>query len=149
MIKVNGEGKGPQGSLQVTGNKVTGDLTFDVTSLSSGISMRDDHMKNKYLEVQKFPEAKLHLTEVTLPATWSLKSPAIKDANFKGDLTLHGVTKPIEGKFEISGGEAAMTAKADFTAKMDEHGIEIPKYLGITVKNEVLVSLSMTDLNAK
>jgi polyisoprenoid-binding protein YceI len=149
MIKVNGEGKGPQGSLQIFENKVSGDLAFDVTSLTSGISLRDEHMKDKYLEVQKFPEAKLHLTEVLLPAAWSLKSPLVKDAPFKGDLTLHGVTKPIEGKFEISGGESAMSAKADFEVKMDDYGILIPKYLGITVKNEVPVSLSMTDLKAQ
>jgi polyisoprenoid-binding protein YceI len=148
MIKVNGEGKGPQGALMVAGNKVSGDLTFDLATLSSGISMRDEHMKEKYLEVGKFPSAKLHLTEVNLPAAWSMKSPVIKDAVFKGDLTLHGVTKPIEGKFEITGAPSAFSAKADFEVKMDEYGIEIPKYLGITVKNDVPVSLSMTDLKA-
>ncbi len=148
MIKVNGEGKGPQGALTVSGNKVSGDLTFDLTTLSSGISMRDEHMKDRYLEVGKFPSAKLHLTEVNLPAAWSMKSPAIKDVVFKGDLTLHGVTKPIEGKFEISGAESTFSARADFEVKMDEYGIEIPKYLGITVKNDVPISLSMTDLKS-
>lgn len=148
MIKVNGEGKGPQGTLSIVANKVSGDLTIDMTSLNSGISMRDEHMKEKYLEVKKFPEAKLHLTDVSLTPAWSLKSPTVKDVEFKGDLTLHGVTKPIEGKFELSGTESALTAKADFEIKMDEFGIEIPKYLGITVKNDVPVSLIMTDLKA-
>jgi hypothetical protein len=32
---------------------------------------------------------------------------------------------------------------------MAEFGVEIPKYLGITVKNEVPVELTLNDLKAK
>lgn len=149
MIKINGEGKGPEGTLKLDGNKVSGDLTFDMTSLSSGIGMRDSHMKEKYLEVQKYPQSKLHLTEVTLPANWSSKSPAVKDAKFKGDLTMHGQTKPIEGTFTIEGDASKMKSHANFEVNIANYGIEIPKYLGITVKNEVPVEITMNDLQAK
>jgi polyisoprenoid-binding protein YceI len=149
MIKVNGEGKGPEGTLTLDGAKVGGDLTFDMTSLSSGISMRDEHMKNKYLEVQKYPQAKLHLTEVTLPANWSAKAPAVKEAAFKGELTMHGQTKPVAGKFDLAGDASKMNAKANFEINIADFGVEIPKYLGITVKNEVPVELTLNDLKAK
>ncbi len=149
MIKINGEGKGPAGQLTVNGSKVEGDLTFDMTSLTSGISMRDSHMKERYLEVQKFPEAKLHLTEVSLPAGWSFAKSELKDRPFKGDLTLHGVTKPVTGTFDVKPGTGGMaSATARFVAQIDQHGVEIPKYLGITVKNEVPIELQMNDLKA-
>ncbi len=151
MIKINGEGKGPTGILKVNGSKIEGDLTFDMTSLTSGISMRDTHMKEKYLEVQKYPTSKLHLTEVSLPADWSLSKPEIKGRAFKGDLTLHGVTKPVSGTFDVSRGSStgALNTTANFEAKIDEYGVEIPKYLGITVRNEVPVTIQLNDLKAK
>lgn len=146
MIKINGEGKGPEGTLALEGSKVSGELTFDMTSLQSGIEMRDEHMKNKYLEVGKYPQAKLRLTEVALPANWSAKTPAVKEAVFKGDLTMHGQTKPVSGTFDLEGDAAKMSAKANFEINIAEFGIEIPKYLGITVKNEVPVELTFNDL---
>lgn len=149
MIKVNGEGKGPEGSLTIDGAKVSGDLTFDMTSLSSGIGMRDDHMKTKYLEVGKYPKAKLHLTEVALPSKWSAKTPAAKDIPFKGELTLHGQTKPVAGKFDLGGDASKINAKANFEINIAEFGIDIPKYLGITIKNEVPVELTLNELKAK
>lgn len=147
MIKVNGEGKGPAGTLQIDGVKVAGDLTFDLTSLTSGISMRDTHMKEKYLETGKYPESKLRLTEVSLPADWAPGREA-KDRTFKGDLTLHGQTNPVAGTFDVSGTAGAMNAKARFTIDLSQFGVEIPKYLGITVKNEVPIELTMNDLKA-
>jgi len=149
MIKINGEGKGPEGTLNLEGAKVSGDLTFDMTSLTTGIGMRDSHMKEKYLEVQKYPQSKLHLTSVTLPASWSSKTPAIKDAKFAGDLTMHGQTKPVSGTFTLEGDASKMKAIADFDVNINEFGIEIPKYLGITVRNEVPVEITMSDLQAK
>ena len=149
MIKVNGEGKGPEGSLNLDGTKITGDLTFDMTSLNSGIGMRDEHMKEKYLEVEKYPQAKLHLTEVTLPAKWSAKTPVVKEAAFRGELTMHGQTKPVSGKFDLDGDASSLSAKADFEINIAEFGVEIPKYLGITVKNEVPVELTLHDLKVK
>ena len=155
MIKVNGEGKGPDGTITITSagagasSKVSGDLTFDMTTLNSGISMRDDHMKNKYLEVGKFPQAKLHLTEVSLPEKWSAQTPVAKDVPFKGEMTLHGQTKPVTGKFDVSGDSAKMNAKVNFEINIAEYGVEIPVYLGITVKNDVPVEITLNDLKAK
>jgi polyisoprenoid-binding protein YceI len=105
-------------------------------------------MKEKYLEVQKFPQSKLHLTDVALPTSWTPATPTLAGAKFKGDLTLHGVTKPIEGTFDVSGAATAMNVKAAFTVMIDQYGVEIPKYLGITVKNDVPVSLTMHNLKS-
>lgn len=147
LIKVNGEGKGPEGALQVEGVKVAGDLALDLTSLTTGISMRDEHMKEKYLETGKYPQAKLHLTDVSLPADW-VPGAETKNRAFKGDLTLHGQTKPVNGTFDVGGPMNSMVAVARFTIDISQFGIEIPKYLGITIRNEVPIELTMNDLKA-
>ena len=34
-------------------------VVIPLTTLTSGIDVRDEHMKNKYLEVQKYPDAEI------------------------------------------------------------------------------------------
>jgi len=125
---------------------VTGEITFDLATLDTGIEMRNSHMKDKYLEIGRFPQAKLKLTEVTLPSSWSMDQPEIKDAAFKGLLTLHGIEKPVSGTFSASKNGSGIGVDAKFTTKITDFGIEIPKYLGITVADEVNMQVAMSEL---
>lgn len=64
------------------------DVTIDVNSINTGVQMRDDHLRNPdFFEVEKYPEM-------------TFKSTAIESAGddrykVTGDLTFHGVTKPV------------------------------------------------------
>src|SRR5579863_2237042 len=64
FIKIDGLGKGLTGRLALTGNEVSGQATFPLATLDTGVGLRDKHMKDEYLEVQKFPEAKLVVAKV-------------------------------------------------------------------------------------
>lgn len=99
-----------------------GMVTVDLRSLKTGIELRDKHMKEKYLEVGKFPEA-------------HLKSAAGKDGKFKGELTVHGVTKPVEGTYEFKGQELV----AKFNVKASDFKISQAKYMGVGVEDDVEV----------
>jgi polyisoprenoid-binding protein YceI len=149
LLHINGKGTAPSGDLQIDGTKVTGTLTADLTTLDSGISLRDHHMKEKYLEVGKFPNATLKVKDVTLPATWTMATPEVTDQPFKGLLTMHGVEKPIEGTFSITKAGAGISTSAKFNVQLSNYGIEIPKYLGITIKDDVPVEILMSQLKPK
>src|SRR5580700_8775905 len=59
MLKIQGDSdQALQGSLQLEAGKITGQCSFTLESLTTGIAMRDDHMKHRYLETQKYPLAK-------------------------------------------------------------------------------------------
>ena len=75
----------------VTGSTV--DITIDLASLDTGIGMRNDHMKNKFLQVDKFPSATFKSVSVSGPKTIVANTPA--EVQVTGDLTIHGVTKRI------------------------------------------------------
>lgn len=74
---------------------------------------------------------------------WSLEKPELKDANFTGQLTLHGVTKPVTGKVNMSDEKEI---EAGFKIKLSEYKIDIPKYLGITVADEVEVTVKIDEI---
>lgn len=63
-------------------------VTIDTASVSSGFVPLDDHLKSKdFLEVETYPEITFVSTSVTRTGEMT--------ADVTGDLTIHGVTKPV------------------------------------------------------
>jgi polyisoprenoid-binding protein YceI len=136
-IKIHGKGPGPQGTIHVADGKVTGELTVDLNQFETGIGLRDRHMKEKYLETAKHPQAKLKIESLSFaPSTGGAR-----EGTFRGDLTLHDVTKPIEGKAKVETKGAVASVKSDFRIKISDYQIDVPTYMGITVANEVDVEV--------
>ena len=112
---------------------------MDIASFSTGIEMRDHHMKEKYLEVEKFPTATLAIKKANIGDTASLP----KDIDFEGELTLHGIAQPVKGKAHVEKKQGAdFTFTANFPVKITDHKIDIPSYGGIKVADEVTVEVS-------
>lgn len=113
-------------------------VTVDVKNgINSGVPKLDEHLqKADFFDTEKFPTATFKSTKVT---------PTGKDtAKVEGDLTLHGVTKPVTLDVKLNKiGENMMKLKtAGFTAsttiKRSEFGITtyVPN-LGDDVKIEI------------
>jgi len=136
LITIKGEGTGVTGALTETDGKVSGDLTFELKTLKTGIDLRDNHMKDKYLEVGKYPTAKLKLTNISVPQGLS------GDLKIKGLLELHGQSKEvaISGKLEQDG--ETLKLKGEIPITLTDFKIPIPNYKGITVAELVTVSFS-------
>lgn len=114
-------------------------VTIDVASLETGFDKFDDHLKSEdFLDADKFPEATFKSTAVTL-------SDAKDSATVTGDLTLHGVTKPVTLEVKLNKiGEHPMSKKkavgfsAKTTIKRSEFGID--KYVP-SVSDEVEIGI--------
>lgn len=135
-LKIKGEGSGINGELKITKDQASGTLLFDLTSLKTGISLRDEHMKEKYLQVGQYPTAQLEIKNLSLP-----QNRTGTNIPFKADLKLHGVTKTIDGTYNLEAKDKNMKLHAEFKIKVSDFQIEIPKYAGITVTDEVSVSV--------
>jgi polyisoprenoid-binding protein YceI len=118
-----------------------GSLVIDVplANLATGIALRDHHMKEKYLEVPKYPAASL------IVARSALKMPAGADrteADVPGTLKLHGQSRPVSVHYDAKADGASFAAHGKFRINMNDFGIIVPSYLGVTVKPDVEVSAS-------
>jgi polyisoprenoid-binding protein YceI len=143
FIKIRGKCEPAKGELQIDGKKAGGVFEFQVATLDTGIDLRNEHMREKYLQVREYPTAKLEIKDLRLNDEFSLAHPKISEQPFEGSLTLHGVTKPVRGKFTV--GENRGVA-ADFKIKLSDFNVEIPKYLGVTVADEVNVEVKIAEL---
>jgi polyisoprenoid-binding protein YceI len=112
-------------------------ITVPLANLSTGISLRDRHMKEKYLEVPKFPSATLTV------ARSALKLPAGEagvEADVPTSVMLHGKTRPLVVHYQVKKDGANLSTHGKFHIDMRDFGIAVPSYLGVSVKPDVDVS---------
>lgn len=76
------------------GNKVKAEI--DVASVNSSFADRDKHLRSPdFFNAAQFPKMTFESTKVSIPATG--------DGSMTGNLTLHGVTKPVTFKLKHLG----------------------------------------------
>jgi polyisoprenoid-binding protein YceI len=116
-------------------------VSVSLGALTTGIGLRDKHMREKYLEVPKYPTAVLKVPRASLKVPGNGES-----ASFEGDgtLTLHGQTKPVHFRYTAKHDAAAFGVKSTFSLDMNDYGIATPSYLGVSVKPKVDLTVSFT-----
>lgn len=131
FLTIEGKGGKIVGDLVFKDEKFSGIFTVNLADFDTGIKLRNEHMKKKYLEVGTYPTAKLNLFPILLP----------KDGKFMwaGDLTLHGVTKRVGGSAEILNKVIDVT----FTIKPSDFKIKKATYLGVGLDDKIVIFASL------
>lgn len=77
----------------ITKSKI--DVTIDVNGINTGVGKRDDHLKSPdFFDVAKNPTATFKSTKI---------EKAGEKLKVTGDLTMHGITKPVTLDAEVTG----------------------------------------------
>lgn len=113
VAKVRGRFSGVAGTLTVAADPLasTISVTIDPASVSTGDDGRDTHLRSAdFFDVEQHP-------------TWTFVSTGVREAKggdyvVSGDLTLHGVTRPVELDLEFNGvsGDPWGGTRAGFSA---------------------------------
>lgn len=139
MLKIHGKAEGPQAKITVADSKMNGTADFSMEKLSTGIEMRDKHMKEKYLETASNPKATLTLKNTKVDSDFEKTLSNAGELPFEGTLKLHGKEQPVKGTYTAKNGKV----DAKFQIKLTDYGIEIPTYLGATVAENVDVQVNL------
>ncbi len=130
FIKIKGESTALAHKVVNEADKAYELLELELTSLNTGIDLRDEHMKEKYLRVKEHPKAVIKIVK----GEKSLFDFSGKK-EFSALLTLHGQTKPLTLLATKDGSQIT----SDFEIKLSDYGIEIPEWSGIKVADTVKV----------
>jgi polyisoprenoid-binding protein YceI len=118
-----------------------GSLTVDLRTLDTGIGLRNEHLRETYLEVDKGPGFDTAtLSEIDLTG-FDADAPEGK-RSFTGVLTLHGVRKTVSGTVDVRQAGAGLRVKASFPVGLPDYSIPKPRYLGVGVKDTVQVEVA-------
>lgn len=133
-----------RGTLAVATSRpatLSGEVTVDLTTLDTGINLRNTHLRTKYLEVGKGADfSKAVLTDITL-GTDDAETFQGRTA-FTGTLLLHGTRKAIAGQTDIRRQGSTIRVDASFPVILTDYGVPKPQYLGVGVKNQIQVRVS-------
>lgn len=129
---------GQSNQLSVTDDGQQLTIVVPLAPLKTGIDLRDRHMKEKYLEVPKYPNAELRVDRkaLVLPAAGQ---KAEKSAS--GELKLHGKAKRETVQYTATHDATGYAVSGTMHINMKDYGVEVPSYLGVTVKPEVDISV--------
>ncbi|HUQ96706.1 MAG TPA: YceI family protein [Chitinophagaceae bacterium] len=101
--------------------------------------LMQEHFNENYIESDQFPKA-------TFTGMYSGVVDAVKEGTYnvtvKGQLTLHGVTRPLEvpAVIAIQGGK--VNAKTNFSLKPQDFNIEIPALVREKIAPQIAVAVN-------
>ena len=118
-----------------------GTLAVSLRTLDTGLSLRNEHLRANYLEVDKAPGFDVAtLSEIELQGL-NPDAPQGR-GSFAASLTLHGVTRPVTGTVDIRPAGTGLHVRATFPVRLPEYAIRKPRYLGIGVEDTVRVEVA-------
>lgn len=138
--------------IEATNNKAS--IVYDaasgaieIASLMKGFIFENafmgEHFNETYMESDKFPKANFK-GKLENPTAVNSAVAGTYKAKIVGDLTMHGVTKPVstEGTFVVGGGKIVTDAK--FTIKASDFDVKIPGDKSDNISNVIDVTCKST-----
>lgn len=137
----------PDNSLSATGS-----FEVDLTTLKTGIDMRDEHMREKYLETAQYPKATFTLTKITKTAQKKLADLQPVEVTAEGLFSIHGVQKPVTVTGQVTYLKESEQTKVklpgnllhiDFTFPLllTDFGIKVPQMVLLKLDNKQVVKV--------
>lgn len=133
FIKANGSVPLVETKLELGTSEISGTAKVDLNKLDSGIELRDEHLKEKYLHTNKFPEATIVINKQ--------KVNFGKRNKFKAVLNFHGIKKEITLDTELEKNGNIVTLNSDFEFLLTDFGVELPSFQGITAADKVKLNV--------
>lgn len=115
-------------------SSLRGSIEVSIGDFISDNKKRDANMYEA-MESDKFPKASFEIKEVL--------SKGGENVTLKGMMSLHGVTKPMNFEGSVSEEGSKVRIKAKSTMKMSDFGINPPKMVFLTVRDQVDLSVDM------
>ncbi len=112
----------------------TGEMVFSVPMKAFQFkkALMQEHFNENYIESDKYPKGTFKGTIDNIK-TINLQQDGTHKVKVNGQLTIHGITKPIaaDGIMEVKAGK--ITGKSTFTITPEDYNIEIP----LLVRNHI------------
>jgi polyisoprenoid-binding protein YceI len=133
FLRINGEGGKVRGEAKISYGSMRARFRVDLSKFKTGLSLRDSHMHDKYLETGKFKWAILEIPKI---------SSSDGSQFFKGTLEIKNQTRPVKGEIKITSKGKLKHVEASFTMLIEDFSrIGIPSYAGITMAEKVGVDV--------
>lgn len=115
-------------------------LEIDAASLTTGIDLRDERMRTRHLETDRFPAI---LFTMSGPERIEPVGGDRYNITLHGTLTLHGVTRPLTAQAMAHLSSSSLEVEGKVPLRLSAFQIPIPSFLFISMEDEVVVSFKV------
>ncbi len=127
-----------EGKVTIDGSKIS-DSSFklDLSKIDTGIQLRNKHLRQNYLHVDKFPSATFRITKID--DLDKQRAGTKKDPSpVEGELVLHGEKAAVSnGAYQFKGNRVTVTFDIDLpTWKVDR-----PSFMGVHIVDKVHLTI--------
>jgi polyisoprenoid-binding protein YceI len=136
LISIEGKSEAPCTGQVDVADLSKSKITMELNKLDTGIPLRNKHLKENYLHIDKFPVSTL--TGLKAEEFDKQQKGHSSDSKFEAVLDLHGVQKPIKGTYRIKDGK---NLKAKFDIEVTEFNIPRPDFMGVKVVDKIHVTV--------
>lgn len=105
-------------------------------------ALMEEHFNENYVESSKFPKATFSGNIMNLQDV-NFKKDGTYNVTVKGNLTMHGVTKPVEVPGKITVKNGLITAVSSFTVAPEDYQIKIPNLVREKISKQIKVEVDM------
>jgi hypothetical protein len=141
FFKIHGKGGSPVGNVSEDHGVLKGEIKFSLDSLDTGIGQRNSHMKEKYLQTSKYPDAKFTIQKLELPTDFLTSTTSPHSVPFSGKLLLHGVENAVTGVATVEKKSGNVDFTTHFQIKLEDYKIETPRFAGVSVSDVIDITV--------
>ncbi len=122
-------------------NTETGDVQVSllIRSFEFKIELMEEHFNENYMESETYPKASFK-GKITNLSSVDFGKKGTYSIDIKGDLTIHGVTKLIEGEATLVIDNSSITAKTAFEIASEDYNIQIPDIVKEKIAKKISIS---------
>jgi polyisoprenoid-binding protein YceI len=115
-------------------------LEVDLASIETGIGLRDRHMRENYLETDRYPWATYSAEIISVESAPGDSYSVLA----RGRLGIHGVEREGEIQCTVRSTSPPHRVSCDFPVLLGDHAIEIPRLMFLKLAEEVQLQVEFT-----
>ncbi|MDZ7764445.1 MAG: YceI family protein [Melioribacteraceae bacterium] len=109
----------------------------DLTTLDTGIDLRNRHMRDNYLETEKY---RFTYFEGSIQNIEEIESN-LYEVTVAGQISIHGVTKNMEATGTLKEVDNGFIAKTNFDVSLPDFKIDIPQFMFMKIDEVMKLEL--------
>lgn len=123
-----------------------GSVTVDLRSLDTGLSLRNQHMRENHLHTNEFPNAVFTMKSIVSAEPADISGGGVANTLLRGELELHGVKKQYEMLGQIAYDPVANTVTASYrwNIQLQDHQIPRPAFLFMKLSETQKITVDLT-----
>lgn len=120
-----------------TGKLGSATVSVSAASFETGVSLRDRHMRDKYLEAKKHPSIRFEVGPIPVATTPGTTVPV------KGTFIIKGKKKEMTVQAKVEAGPPQIVVSAKFPLTITDFGIEKPGFAVVEMDPTIEVTLKL------